>query len=104
MWFNYSEGEPIGKLNVKKVQTCWYDWERNGDCFDEDWIMPGEYDAETLRKIGMNLPYVGTVEGNGNSRVFIHMNDGCVYELLMKKLSKEQFRECNNFYGGRGNT
>ena len=104
MWYKFIKGEPLGKLKVNRVQTCWYDWESSGDCFDESWTMPGENDVETLKEIGMRLPYVGTVEGNGGSRVFIHMDDGDVYELLLNKLSKEQHAECNNFFGGRINT
>ena len=99
MWWKFKKGEPKGKLRVERVQVCWYDMERQGDCFDEDWIMPTENSMETLEKIGRVLPYVGT----GNSRVFIHMDNSDVYEVLMKKLSNEQQRECNNFYGGRDN-
>ena len=105
MWFKFIEGEPIGRLRVKQVQTCWYDMEDNGDCFDEDFIIPVEDKVKTLESIGHILTYVETVEDENNcdrSRVFIHMDDGSVYELLMKKLSKEQFAECTNFHGGRG--
>ena len=97
MWYKFIKGEPRGRLRVKKVQTCWYDLETDGDCFDEGWTMPEEDNAETLKKIGMLLPYVGA----GCSRVFVHMDDGDVYELLMKKLSDDQFDKCSNFNGGR---
>ena len=97
MWYKFIEGEPKGRLRVKHVQTCWYDWERNGDCFDEGWTLPGETDADTWKKIGMLLPYVGA----GSSRVFVHMDDGEVYELSMRKLTDEQLKECNNYNGGR---
>ena len=94
MWYKFIAGEPKGRLRVKQVQTCWYE---DGDCFDEGWTMPEENDADTLKKIGMLLPYVGA----GSSRVFVHMDDGSVYELLMRKLTDEQFAECNKFDGGR---
>ena len=96
MWYKFIECEQKGRLRVKHVQTCWYE---DGDCFDEAWTIPEENDADTLKKIGMFLPYVGA----GSSRVFVHMDDGEVYELLMNKLTEEQFRECNNFNGGRQN-
>ena len=82
MWYKFIEGEPRGRLRVKHVQTCWYE---DGECFDEAWTMPEENDADTLKKIGMLLPYVGS----GNSRVFVHMDDGSEYELLMRKLTGE---------------
>lgn len=105
MWFKFKKGESKGKLRVKQVQVGWYDMERNGDCFDEDLIIPDEDDVKTLESIGRVLTYVETIEDENNydrSRVFIHMDNDDVYELLMKKLSKEEFTECTNFYGGRG--
>lgn len=106
MWFKFKKGEPKGKLRVKQVQVAWYDMERNGDCFDENWIMHNGNDKETLQSIGMLLPFVETVEDEGNpdrSRVFVHMDNGDVYELIMKKLSKEEFEKCSNFNGGKKN-
>ena len=79
--------------------------EQNGDCFDEDFVLPKDNDAKTLESIGMILPYVETVEDvnkTDRSRVFVHMNNGDVYELKMEKLSKEQLKHCNNFYGTGG--
>ena len=102
MWYKFIKGELLGKLRVKQTQVCWYDFEHNGDCFDESFIYPSVDDSETLKCIGKYLPYVGTVEGSGSSRVFIHMDNGDVHELLVKKLSKEQFAECSNFNSGRG--
>ena len=104
MWYKFIKGEPKGRLRVKQVQVAWYDMERNGDGFDEDWVMPAEDDAKTLERIGSVLDYVETIEDENNcdrSRVFVHMDNGDVYELLMKKLTEDQFAECNNFYGGR---
>ena len=113
MWYKFIEGEPRGRLRIDRVQVAWYDMDRNGDCFDEDWIMhqknkpcflQKQYDIDTLHKIGMNIPYIETDINSdkcNKSRVFIHMDDGDVYELLVKKLSRAEFKECNNFYGGR---
>ena len=106
MWFKFKKGEPKGKLRVKQVQVAWYDMERNGDCFDESWILHKDDGIETLKSIGMWLPYVETVEDEGNpdrSRVFVHMDNGDVYELLMKKLSEKEFEQCSNFNGGKKN-
>ena len=85
MWYKFIKGEPKGRLRVKQVQTCWHE---DGDCFDEGWTMPGESDADTLKKIGMLLPYVGA----GSSRVFVHMDNGEVYELSMKKVTDNKNR------------
>lgn len=83
MWYKFIEGEPKGRLRVKHVQTCWYE---DGDCFDEAWTMSGETDTDTLKKIGMLLPYVGA----GSSRVFVYMDDGEVYELSMRKVTDNE--------------
>ena len=104
MWYKFIKDEPKGRLRVKQVQVGWYDMECDGDCFDESFIMPVEDEVKTLENIGRVLPYVETIEDEDKqdrSRVFVHMDNGDVYELLMKKLSKEQFDKCNNFYGGR---
>ena len=102
MWYRFEKGESKGKLRVKRVQVAWYNMEQNGDCFDEDFVLPKDTDIKTLESIGTILPYVETVEDENKtdrSRVFVHMDNGDVYELKMEKLSKEQFDKCNNFYG-----
>lgn len=102
MWYRFKKGESKGKLRVKQVQIAWYDMEQNGDCFDEDFVLPKDNDIKTLESIGTILPYVETIE-DGNkidrSRVFVYMDNGDVYELKMEKLSKEEIEKCNNFYG-----
>lgn len=101
MWFKFKRGNPKGTLRVKYVQVAWYDMERNGECFDEDFIFPSAEDESiTLKNIGMILSYVETVEDmdkSDRSRVFVHFDNGNVYELKMDKLSKEQFDKCSNF-------
>lgn len=75
---------------------------QNGDCFDEDFVLPKDNEIKTLESIGTILPYVETVEDENKtdrSRVFVHMDNGDVYELKMEKLSKEEFDRCSNFYG-----
>jgi hypothetical protein len=71
--------------------------QHNGKCFDEDYVHPDGIDRV--------ISYVETIEDEKNidrSRVFVRMDNGDVYELLMKKLSQKQFDECDNFNGGRG--
>lgn len=99
MWYRFEKGEPKGKLRVERVQVAWYDMERNGSCFDESF-----FKAETFQDLGKALAYVETAEDEGHcdrSRVFVYMDNGDCYELQMRKLSKEQQRECCNFYGGK---
>ena len=94
MWYRFEKGNPKGICRVKHFQIAWYDMEQNGDCFDEDFV---EHDG-----IDRVIPYVETIEDENKtdrSRVFVHMDNGDVYELKMEKLSKEQFDKCNNFYG-----
>lgn len=97
MWYRFEKDNPKGVCRVKYFQICWYDMNRNGKCFDEDCVHP-----DGINRV---IPYVETIEDENNqdrSRVFVHMDNGDIYELSMKKLSKEQFDECNNFNGGRG--
>lgn len=102
MWFKFRKGNSKGTLRIKHVQVAWYDMERNGDCFDESFVFPSPGDeSQTLANIGMILPYVETAEDEGNSdrsRVFVHFDNGDVYELKMEKLSKGQIAKCSNFY------
>ena len=104
MWFKFKKDNSKGILRVKHVQVAWYDMKRHGDCFDESFVLPSpEDESKTLADIGMVLPYVETVEDKGKSdrsRVFVHFDNGDVYELKMEKLSKEQLAKCSNFYGG----
>lgn len=65
---------------------------RDGDCFDEDF-----YNINT--NIENILSCVETIEDVNNydrSRVFVNMDNGDTYELIMKKVNKQK---CDNFYG-----
>lgn len=92
-----------GKLRVKQIQVAWYDMERNGSCFDEDSIYLSENENDTLEEMSrIFTTYVETVEDENKidrNRVFIHMDNGDMYELKMKKLSKEEIKKRINFYG-----
>ena len=92
MWYRFTPGEVRGKLRVKLAQVAWYDMTQSGACFDESFVYPRESDTETLESIGRLLPYVETEEDENNadrSRVFIYMDNGDKYELLMKKQDKQ---------------
>ena len=92
MWYRFEEGNPV--CRVKQFHIAWYNMVRNGDCFDEDFVPPNGIDRV--------IPFVETVEDDTHqdrSRVFVHMDNGDVYELKMEKLSKEELEKCNNFYG-----
>lgn len=103
-WYRFFKDKVKGQLKVDKVQVAWYDMEHNGSCFDESWITHKGDDVKTLQNIGMWLPYVELdldADKCDKSRVFIYMDDGDTYELRMEKLSKEQLKQCGEFYGGR---
>jgi hypothetical protein len=56
--------------------------ERNGRCFDEIWYPPD--------KINEVIDYVETAENDNwrmRVRVFVHMDNGDEYELVMNKLN-----------------
>lgn len=104
MWYRFFKDKVKGQLKIDKVQVCWYDMERGGSCFDESWFVHKGNDTKTLEHIGKWLTYVEldlNADKCDKSRVFIHMDDGDVYELLTKKLSKEEFKKCSKFHGGR---
>lgn len=90
MLYKFTKDCETGTCRVKNIHIAWYDMDRNGDCFDEDFeeLTP---DQEKL------LAYVETQEDKNNidnSRVFINMDNGDCYELIMKKVSSR----CSNFY------
>ena len=106
MWWKFKKGEPKGKLRIKRLQVCWYDMENDGRCFDESFIENDGDEKDLLNKLGLWTTYVDmNDESDKNkkdrSRVFVHMDNGEVYELVMNKLSSEQFSECNKFSGGK---
>ena len=103
-WYKFEKGKTKGQLKVGRAQVCWYDMTRGGSCFDESFVVPDGDDRKTLQQIGMMLTYVETdpsAKKCDKSRVFIHMDDGSVYELEMRKLSEKQWQECGKFDGGR---
>ena len=105
-WYRFIKGEIKGRLKVKRAQVCFYDMTQGGSCFDESFIENDGDDAKTLERIGHMLPYVETdidEKACDKSRVFIHMDDNSVYELQIRKLSPEEWRECSKFNGGREN-
>ena len=101
-WYRFEEGNPKGILRIKNLQVCWYNMERNGDCFDETFVAAQSKDiGETFHNLGLMLTYVETEEDKNNSDrciVFIKMDNGDTYELKMEKVDAKQ---CNNFHGGR---
>ena len=104
MWYKFKKGLSKGILRIKRLQVAWYDMENDGSCFDESWIENKEDNDKIYEKMGLYLTYVDMNEEadkqkRDRSRVFVHMDNGDVYELKMKKLSKEEFAKCNNFFG-----
>ena len=85
MWYKFEEGNPIGIPRVKKYQVAWYDMGHKGDCFDESFYTPNEIDAV--------MPFIETVEDVNNSdrsRVFVHFDNGDVYELKLELLNSNK--------------
>ncbi|MEE1301621.1 MAG: hypothetical protein UHD64_02460 [Bacteroidales bacterium] len=81
MWYRFEEGNPIGIPRIKQYQVAWYDMTNNGNCFDEDFFSSDEIDKV--------MPFVETVEDVDNedrSKVFVHFDNGDVYELKMEKI------------------
>ena len=100
MKYIFHEGELIGEYPIESIQTCLYDGTdmMNDMCFDEDFMAPENFTYS-------DLTYVETeeeqFEKKDHSRVFLHMKDGSIHELELRKLSQEEFTECSYYYGGR---
>ena len=85
MWYRFEKGNDVGIPRIKCYQICWYDMERNGVCFDEDFYLPNEVDRA--------ISFVETVEDEDSldrRRVFVHFDDGDEYELKLIKIDKNQ--------------
>ena len=90
----YQKGEnPIDYMHIS-----WYDMNKNNKCYDEDWFDPKIFKSHDF------MTYIDTEDNEGDSdrtRVFVHLKNGDIYELCLHKLTKEQWSECSDFYGGR---
>ena len=89
MLYRFEPNSFKGICRVKNIQIAWYDMEHNGDCFDEDF----ENITESIKHI---LAYVETYEDHNKidrSKVFINMDNGDKYELIMRKCESD----CTNF-------
>lgn len=91
MLYRFEDGNPRGVCRVKNIQTAWYDMDDDGSCYDESFskITP---DIERL------LAYLETeedlkAEKRSRSRVFINMDDGDSYELILQKVTSR----CNSY-------
>ena len=89
MLYRFNKGNPVGICCVKNLQICWYDMTQDGDCFDESF-------AGIKAPLEHILSRVETEEDKNNtdhSRVFVNMDNGYVYELIMRKVKSL----CGNF-------
>ena len=89
MLYRFEPNSSKGICRVKDIQIAWYDMEHNGDCFDESFENI-EVPTEHI------LAYVETKEDRdkiNHSRVFINMDNGDKYELIMRKCESD----CTNF-------
>lgn len=94
MWYKLEEGKYIGTPRVKQYQVAWYDMTKDGSCFDEAFYDPAELDIV--------ISYVETIEdinNNDRSRVFVHFDNGDIYELKLEKLEpgRRYFMTGNKF-------
>ena len=84
MLYRFNKGNPIGICRVKNLHMT-----QDGDCFDESFV-------DIKAPLQYILSYVETEEDKGKddrSRVFVNMDNGDVYELVMRKVKSL----CGNF-------
>lgn len=89
MLYRFEKGNSVGICRVKNLQICWYDMTQDGDCFDESF-------AGIKAPLEHILSRVETEEDEGKddrSRVFVNMDNGDTYELIMRKVKSP----CCNF-------
>ena len=95
MLYRFEEGNPIGICRFKEAVIAFYDmYQLNGDCFDEARI------SDVNIPFGQILAFVETeedIQNSDRSRVFICMDDGKEYELVMNPVNTP----CTNFYENR---
>ena len=85
MWYRFEEGNPIGIPRVKSYHVAFYDMTNDEGCFDESFFKPDE--------VVRAMPYVETIEDEGKddrTRVFVHFDDGDMYELKLVKVDKNK--------------
>lgn len=85
MWYRFEEGNSMGIPRIKNYHLAWYDMTKGGSCFDESFFKPDEIDKV--------IPYVETIEDEGKddrSKVFVHFDDGDMYELKLVKVDKHK--------------
>ena len=87
----------LGRNPIESFQICWYDMNKDGYCYEEDWCGPDHF-CKT------DIAYLDTDENEGCSdriRMFVHHENGSIYELRLHKITDEAYEECHDFYGGR---
>lgn len=92
MLYRFPNKNERGVCRVKNIQLVWYDMLNGEGGFDENF---SELSPEQERL----LAFVETEEDEGNrdrSRVFVNMDDGDCYELIMRKVNS---KNCNTFHG-----
>ena len=87
MWYRFEKGNPKGICRVKHFQIAWYDMERNGSCFDEDFVAVFMDWLETnMDKINLDAVM------KDPKSVYLpkkYVNDPAGSQILIKKLSKD---------------
>ena len=97
MKYKFKNGSQIGESPVDYYQLCWYDMEKDGDCYDEDFISPKAFGNYTIESLDCDL----NKDDIDRTRLFVWTKDKDVYELRLHKLSPEQWEQCSSFGGGR---
>lgn len=91
----------LGEYPVEEFQVCHYDgtYLKDGDCFDESFIAPKDFDASLLSAVETASE---KLSNGDHTRLFVYMKNGDAYELELRKLSTKDQMQCSNYYGGRG--
>ena len=97
MNYIFKDGNPVGVNPIDYFQMCWYDMNEGGRCFDESFIETCYFNSEIIA----SLDCEDNVHDSDRTRLFMKSKNGDFYEISLHKLTREQWDECSNFYGGR---
>lgn len=99
MKYLFEEGNSKGTSPVKCYQTCFYDMTRvDAGCCGEFFREEDNEEASDTRDFLMYLETKEEEKDETRSRTFVHMKDGSIYEMFLRKV--ELPNELNYFWGG----
>ena len=93
MKYIFKNGSEIRESPIDYYQLCWYDMNKNGDCYDEDFISKREFGNYVIEYLDCDK----NENDSDRTRLFVWTKDKEVYELRLHKLLPEEWEQCCHF-------